>query len=145
MLPVPQGTGLLAASVTLITGLVTSCTVKLTTQVVSLLAASLTVTVIGCAPAPCTVVPSIGLWVIVRSALAVQLSEDFARTASSTLTTPASQLPSAMLSWLDTLAQSITGCSLSSTVTVKVQVLLLSSALLAMPSVPWSRAVQVTG
>src|SRR5437667_10576252 len=114
MLPVPQGTASLLASVTLITGAVTSCTVNGTVQVATLPAASLTVTTIGCEPAPCTVLPGGGFCVITRSALAVQLSVDCARTASITLTTPASQCASAMLSCGDTALQLTCGASLSS-------------------------------
>ena len=51
-------------------------TLKATTQGVLLLAASVTVTVIGCDPAPLTVLPCSGLWVTVSEACAVQLSDD---------------------------------------------------------------------
>ena len=76
----------------LITGGVTSLTVKPTMHVSLLLKASVTITVIGCEPAPLTVLPCIGLCVTVSRPLAVQLSDDCALTRARTSGTVAKQL-----------------------------------------------------
>src|SRR5438093_2180928 len=72
-------------------GGVLSITVKATVQGVELPAASATVTWIGCGPEPETVVPLAGIWVMISALLAVQLSEDWARTSPQTSGTSALQ------------------------------------------------------
>jgi hypothetical protein len=67
-----------------IAGPVVSTTVNATTQLVLLPELSLTVTVIGCAPKPETLLPGSGVCVMASDACAVQLSEDCARTSART-------------------------------------------------------------
>src|SRR5262249_4075222 len=112
-----------------IAGFVTSLTVNATTQVWLLLAASVTVTVIGCEPAPETVAPCAGFCVTVNEPLAVQPSDDCALTSARTAAATAWQLASAFAVCAGTRLHAITGLVLSITVkpTTQVSLLLLAS------------------
>ena len=90
-------------------GGVASTTVKATTHSAQLLAASFTVTVIGCEAAPVTALPGSGLCVITKSAAAVRSSEDFTRTNSRTSGAAAWQVSPAVVLCAATSAHAITG------------------------------------
>src|SRR5207237_3556075 len=107
----------------LIAGGVVSTTVKVVTQLLLLLAASVAVTVIVCGPSP-TVVPAAGLWVIMIDAEGVQLSK--AVTPPVTSGIAAWQLPSADA--VVGAGQLTVGRVVSPTVKAVVQVLLVRPA-----------------
>src|SRR5262249_28753786 len=86
-------------------------------------APSHTLTVIGCDPAPATVVPSAGLCVMTSAEGSVQLSEDCARTSSRTSGTSAEQFASAVALCSATALQFTLGGVVSTTVTIAEHVL----------------------
>src|SRR2546428_8725825 len=103
-----------------------SVTVKVVAQVALLPAASVAVTVIGCAPNP-TSVPAAGLWLKVTALELVQLS--LTVTPPNTFGTAAWQLPSALA--LGIAEQITLGAVVSFTVKVVVQVARLPPASVA--------------